>query len=127
VGYVAGGSLAVRLRDVDNAPAAISAAVESGGDDVRLESLQLVLSDDSAVRALAREAAWQDAVRAAAQFASLASATLGRVLSVTDLRAAPGPVPVAGLQRASAVEGLPVESGRNRVEACVTVTWELLH
>ncbi|RAX17362.1 DUF541 domain-containing protein [Pseudarthrobacter sp. AG30] len=127
VGYVAVGSLAVRLRDVGNAPAAISAAVGSGGDDVRLESLQLVLSDDSATRAQAREAAWQDALRAAAQFASLASATLGRVLSVTDLRAAPGPVPAAGLQRASAVEGLPLESGRNRVEAGVTVTWELLH
>ncbi|MFF1882307.1 SIMPL domain-containing protein [Pseudarthrobacter sp. NPDC058196] len=127
VGYVAGGSLAVRLRDVDNAPAAISAAVESGGDDVRLESLRLVLSDDSAVRAQAREAAWQDALRAAAQFASLASATLGRVLSVTDQRAGPGPVPVAGLQRASAVEAPAIESGRNRVEAGVTVTWELLH
>ena len=127
VGYVAAGSLAVRLRDVDNAPAAISRAVESGGDNVRLDSLQLVLSDGSAVLARAREAAWQDAFRAATQFASLASATLGRVLSVTDQRAAPGPVPVAGLQRASAVERPAIEPGRNRVEAGVTVTWELLH
>jgi uncharacterized protein YggE len=127
VGYVAGGSLAVRLRDVDNASAAISDAIGPGGDDVRLDSLQLVLSDDSAVRAQAREAAWQDALRAAVQFASLASATLGRVLSVTDQRSVPGPVPVAGLQRASAVEGAAIEPGRNRVEAGVTVTWELLH
>ncbi|MDQ0801721.1 SIMPL domain-containing protein [Arthrobacter sp. SLBN-112] len=127
VGYVAGGSLAVRLRDVGSAPAAISRAIESGGDDVRLDSLQLVLSDDPAARAQAREAAWQDAFRAAAQFASLASAGLGRVLSVTHQRGAPGPVPVAGLQRASTVEGPAIESGTNRVEAGVTVTWELLH
>lgn len=127
VGYVASGSLSVRLRDLAGASAVISAAVGAAGDTVRLNNLQLVLSDDSAVRAQAREAAWQDALRSAGQYAALASGRLGRVLSVDESRPAPGPVPLAGLQRASAAEGPAIEPGVNRVEAAVTVRWELVY
>ncbi|HKU04279.1 MAG TPA: SIMPL domain-containing protein [Arthrobacter sp.] len=126
VGYVASSSMSVRLRDPGMASAIVSEAVLAAGDDVRLNSLQLVLSDDSAVRAQARDAAWQDALQTAGQYAALASAALGKVLAVTEPRPAPGPVPLAGMQRASATEGPPVEPGVNRVEAAVAVTWELL-
>lgn len=127
VGYVASSSLAVRLRDLGGASAAVSDAVRAAGDDVRLNSLQLVVSDDSLIRAQAREAAWQDALGSAGHYAAMASASLGRVLSVADQHAAPGPLPLAGLQRASATDGPSVEPGANRVEAAVTVTWELKH
>ena len=127
VGYVAAGSLSVRLRDLAAAAAIISAAVGAAGDTVRLNNLQLVLSDDSALRAEAREAAWQDALRSAGQYAALASGRLGRVLSVDESRPVPGPVPLAGLQRASATEGPAIEPGVNRVEAGVTVSWELAY
>ena len=125
VGYVASSSLTVRLRDFASASAIISAAVGAAGDNVRLNNLQLVLSDDAAVRAEARDTAWHDALRTAAQYAALASATLGRVLSVTDQPPAGGPVPLDGMQRTSASEGLAVEPGTNRVEATVTATWAL--
>jgi uncharacterized protein YggE len=127
VGYVAAGSLLVRLRDLGSASGTVSEAVRAAGDAARLNSLQLVLSDDSAIRAQARDAAWEDAHHTAGQYAALASGSLGRVLSVTDQRPASGPVPLAGLQRASATESLAVEPGENRVEAAVTVTWELQH
>lgn len=127
VGYVASSSLAVRLRDLGSASAAVSEAVRAAGDNVRLNNLTLVISDDSEVRAQARDAAWQDALRSAGQYAALASASLGRVLSVTDRQAAPGPVPLAGLQRASAADAPSVEPGANWVEAAVTATWELTH
>lgn len=127
VGYVAAGSLTVRLRDLARASAIVSEAVRAAGDSARLNNLQLVLADDSAVRAQARDAAWQDALRTAEQYAALASARLGRVLSVRDQEPAPGPVPVAGLQRAAATEALPIEPGATRIEAAVTVTWELMH
>lgn len=125
VGYVAASTLSVRLRNIAQAPGLISEAVGAAGDAARLNSLQLVVSDDSSVRARARESAWQDALRMAEQFAALASATLGRVLSVAEQRPAPGPVPLGGMQRAAAVESLPVEPGENRVDAAVTVVWEL--
>lgn len=126
VGYVASSSVTVRLRDLGTASATVSEAVLAAGDDVRLNSLQLVLSDDSPVRARARDAAWQDALSSAGQYAALASAALGRVLAVTEPRPAAGPVPLAGIQRASATEGPSVEPGVSRVEARVDVTWELL-
>lgn len=125
VGYVASGSLSVRLRDIAGASHTVSEAVQAAGDSVRLNNLQLVLSDDSAVRTQARDAAWQDALRSAGHYAALASASLGRVVSVVEQHPVPGPVPLAGLQRASAHDGPSIEPGVNRVEATVTVTWEL--
>ncbi len=127
VGYVATASLLVRLRDMGSASGTVSEAVRAAGDAARLNTLQLVLSDDSAIQAQARDAAWQDALRTAGQYATLASATLGRVLSVAEQRGPAGPVPLGGLQRASATESLTVEPGENRVDAAVTVTWELEH
>jgi uncharacterized protein YggE len=124
-GYIAASTLGVRLRDLASASGIISEAVQAGGNDVRLNSLQLTLSDDSSVREQARVAAWQDALQAAGQYAALASATLGPVVSVTEHNPAQGPVPLAGIQRASAVESLAIEPGESRVETAVTVVWKL--
>ena len=125
-GYVASSVLTVRLRDVAAASAVIAAVVDAGGDDVRLNGLELGFSDESAVMARARTAAWQDAAAAAEQFASLASARLGAVVSVAEHPLASGPVPVARLERAAATDAISVEAGHASVGAGVTVVWELL-
>ena len=123
-GYVAASNLTVRLRALESVSTAISEAVEAGGNDVRLSGLDLTFADDAAVRARAREAAWHDAVRSAQQFARLASARLGRVLSITDSIPAV-PVPLSRMQRAASVEALAVETGESAVSATIAVTWEL--
>ena len=125
-GYVASSVLTVRLRDVAAASGVIAAVVDAGGDDVRLNGLELGFSDESAVMARAREAAWQDAAAAAEQFASLASARLGAVVSVAEQPLSSGPVPVARLERAAATDAISVEAGHASVGASVTVVWELL-
>ncbi|MFF1255058.1 SIMPL domain-containing protein [Pseudarthrobacter sp. NPDC058329] len=125
-GYVAASTLTVRLRAPGSASAAISDAVDAGGNDVRLNGLELTFNDDAAVRARAREAAWLDALRTAQQYARLASARLGRVLSVADIAPVQGPVPIARMQRAAAVESLTVETGESVVGAAINVVWELL-
>lgn len=124
-GYVASSVLTVRLRDVPAASAVIAAVVDAGGDDVRLNGLDLGFADESAVAAQARTAAWQDAAATAEQFASLASARLGAVVSVTEHAPGPGPIPVARMQRAAATETISVEAGHASVGATVTVVWEL--
>jgi uncharacterized protein YggE len=124
-GYVASSVLTVRLRQVSAASGVIAAAVDAGGDDVRLNGLDLGFSDESAVASLAREAAWQDAVARAEQFASLASARLGAVTSIAEHSDAPGPVPVARIQRAVASEAISVEAGHASIGSSVTVVWEL--
>ena len=75
--------------------------------------------------AQAREAAWQDAVAAAEQFASLASARLGAVASVVQEPLSSGPVPLARMQRAASTEAITVEAGLASIGASVTVVWEL--
>ena len=125
-GYVAASTLTVRLRALGPAAVAISDAVEAGGNDVRLNGVELTVSHDAAVRARAREAAWLDALETARQYARLASARLGRVLSVADKVPVQGPVPVARMQRAAAVETLTVEAGNSVVNVSITAVWELL-
>lgn len=125
-GYVAASTLTVRLRDLTAAPDILSRAAAAAGDDVRLHSVVLTVSDEAALKERARAAAWENATAAAAQFATLASGTLGRVLSVAEHGPAQQPVPLAGLQRAAAVETVAIEPGESRVEAGVTVVWELL-
>ncbi|MDT0194734.1 SIMPL domain-containing protein [Arthrobacter sp. AB6] len=124
-GYVAASTLTIRLRAPGSASAAISEAVGAGGNDVRLNGLELTFSDDAAVRARAREAAWLDAASTARQYAQLASARLGRVLSVVDNVPVQGPVPLARMQRAASVEQVAVEPGDSTVAAAITVVWEL--
>jgi uncharacterized protein YggE len=103
-GYVASSVLTVRVRRVAAASAIIAAVVD----------------------AQAREAAWQDAVAAAEKFASLASAHLGAVVSVSEHPLSSGPVPVARLERAAATDAIGVEAGHASIGASVTVVWELL-
>lgn len=125
-GYVAAATLTARLRDLHAAPALLAAAVTAGGNDARLNNLQLTVEDPAPLREQARAAAWEDAVHSASQFAALADATLGKVASVSEQPTSGGPVPLAGLQRVSAAEGMPLEPGRCREEAAVTVCWELV-
>jgi len=124
-GYVASSVLAVRLRDVPGSSDVIAAAVAAGGNDVRLNGLELGFADPAAVTAQAREAAWQDALATATQFASLAGTELGPVVSVTQQPAASAPIPVAKMQRAMATDSVGIEAGQSSVSATVGVVWEL--
>ena len=124
-GYVASSMLTVRVRQMPAASTVIAAVVEAAGDDVRLNGLELGFADESAVMARARAAAWQDAAAAAEQFASLASARLGAVVSVAEHPVSSGPVPVAKMERAVATDAISVEAGHASLEASVTVVWEL--
>jgi uncharacterized protein YggE len=124
-GYVASSVLSVRLRNMAAAAVSIGAAVEAGGNDVRLDGLQLGFTDAAAVTASAREAAWQDAASSAAQFAALANAELGDVVTVSEHPASSAPVPVAKIQRAFATDAVAVEAGTAAVSVTITVQWEL--
>ena len=125
-GYLASSVLSVRLRELGASSEVIAAAVAAGGNDVRLNGLELGFADPAAVTARAREAAWQDALTTAGHFASLAGASLGKVVSLTQQTGHPAPIPVAKMQRAAAVESLTVEAGESSISATVNVVWELL-
>ncbi|MFK0001488.1 SIMPL domain-containing protein [Paenarthrobacter sp. NPDC090522] len=125
-GYIASTNLLVAIRSQADAPAALAAAVAAGGDDIRINGIGQGFSDASRVTAAAQEAAWADAERRAQQYAQLAGARLGSVVTVSQQPTPGAPVPVGGMARAYAAEAMPVEAGESSVTASVTVEWELL-
>ena len=125
-GYLASNMLTVRIRELSGSSQILASAVAAGGDDVRLDGLNLGFADSDAVEARAREAAWQDARTTAAHYAALAGTGLGRILSLTQRTGFQPPVPVAKMQRAVATDSLTVEAGESSVTATVDVVWELL-
>jgi uncharacterized protein YggE len=125
-GYLASSVLRVRIRELAASARIIAETVAAGGNDVRLNGLELGFADPAAVTARAREAAWADALAAAEQLASLAGARLGKVLSIAQQPGYPAPIPVARMQRAVATDSLTVEAGESGISATVDVVWELL-
>jgi hypothetical protein len=117
--------LSVRIRDLAGASELIAAAVAAGGNDVRLNGLELGFTDPSAVTARARNAAWDDALATAQHYASLAGARLGKVVTVTQQSGFQPPVPVVKMERAVAADALTVEAGESSITATVGVVWEL--
>ncbi|WP_309073623.1 SIMPL domain-containing protein [Paenarthrobacter sp.] len=125
--YVASTNLQVGIRSQADAPAAIAAAVAAGGDDIRINGIEQGFADASSVAAQAQEAAWQDALARAEQYASLASARLGQVVSMSQEPLHGGPIPLGGMVRASfSAEAMPVEAGESSVSASIKVEWELV-
>ncbi|MBP2266612.1 uncharacterized protein YggE [Pseudarthrobacter sp. PvP004] len=125
--YVASTNLQVGIRSQADAPGAIAAAVAAGGDDIRINGIEQGFADHSSVTAQAQEAAWQDAVARAEQYASLASAGLGQVVSISQEPLHGAPIPLGGMVRASfTAEAMPVEAGESSVTASVKVEWELV-
>ncbi|MEU2252139.1 SIMPL domain-containing protein [Nocardia xishanensis] len=135
-GYLATADLTVALRDIDAGafpgPATIIAdAVEAGGDDVRLGGLVLTFADQSGLLARARDAAWDNALAKAEQYAARAGRALGAVLEITENAASAPPfapkmramsAPVGEVAFAAAV---PVELGESEISASVRATWTL--
>lgn len=135
-GYVATTDLTVALRnigeDADPGPATIIAnCVDAGGDDVRLGGLTLTFADQEGLLAEARDAAWDNALAKATQYAARAARTLGPVLEITENTAsAPVFAPRVKLMAAPVAEGfgaspVPVELGESEISATIRATWQL--
>ncbi len=135
-GYVASTDLTVVLRDIgetaDPGPATIIAnCVDAGGDDVRLGGLTLGFADQQSLLIRARDAAWDNALTKAEQYASRARRTLGPVLEITeDATSAPPATPrlmaiSAPMNESYGGAPVPVELGESEVSATIRATWEL--
>lgn len=125
VGYQAFHRLAVMVRDVDRVGAVVDAVAGVAGNSLTVDSIQLDLSDVSSLQDEARSMAFLDARAKAGQYAALADASLGAVLSVVEgAVAGAGPRPMMRTAMAAAAS-MPVEAGEQSVTATVTVTWAL--
>lgn len=126
-GYTADEQLTAELHGLAKAGKEITDAVGAGGNAVRVDSVQLDLTDQSArLIASARAAAIADARTRAEQYATSAGRKLGDVLSITEGSAV---VPVRPLPAGGAMFGgakpVPVSAGSQQVTASVTVVYQL--
>ncbi|MBA2953033.1 SIMPL domain-containing protein [Nocardioides sp. CGMCC 1.13656] len=127
VGYRVSQRARVLVQPLSEGGAAVGAAVEAGGNDVRVDSLRLLVSDADAVMARARTAAVDEARAKAEEYAAASGQDLGDVLTLREVRAVPVPTPVVpdaalAYRRASDV---PIRAGREEGKVTVRIVWAL--
>jgi uncharacterized protein YggE len=135
VGYLASTGLSVSLREGTGTDPAetVAAAVNAGGDDVRLGGLTRGIADPAPLLEQARDAAYDDAKAKAEQYATRAGVRLGAVLQITEDTSAPSSraydisaeMDSSPMLMARASSPVPVVPGETEVGASVRVTWAL--
>ena len=123
VGYSASNTVAAELRDLARAGAVIDAAVDAGANHVYGPSF--LRSDRGELYERALEAAFADARGKARVLASAAGVQLGRATVLAEASGAPEPYALAEDSEARAKLAVPVEPGRQEVEATLTVSFAI--
>jgi hypothetical protein len=107
---------------------AVAAAIEAGGNGVRVRDIRLEVGDPEAVLGKARDAAVEAATTKAEQYAAATGQELGDVVSIREVGAglpAPGRE-LAGLAYQSADmarASLPVRAGKDDLRVRIEVVW----
>lgn len=132
VGYRVTQRASVLVRELENGGAAVAAAVDAGGNGVRVSSLRLLVGDSDTVMAKARDAAVEEATAKAEQYAAASGQQLGEVLTLREVHAKPVPTPVYARSIArgaavdlGAVKALPIRAGKEKAAVTVKLVWEL--
>jgi uncharacterized protein YggE len=124
-GYRVQNVLTVKVRDLDNAGAAIDAATQAGGDDAIVQGVSLSIDDTTGLVEQARNAAWADAQGKAEQLARLAGQDLGIAVSITESTSTPVvPMPYA-IAEAGADARTPILPGTDEVVVTIQVTFSI--
>ncbi|KRF11528.1 hypothetical protein ASG90_17545 [Nocardioides sp. Soil797] len=119
----------VTVPELPKAGRAIAAAVDAGGNRVRVSSIRLGLADPDAVLARARRDAVERATTKAEEYADASGQDLA---GVVDLKEVSGDAPVVAEQeldyRAAdmiAAKAVPIRAGESDLKVRVRVVWEL--
>jgi len=125
-GFAVSQRLGVLVRDLSGSGRAIAAAVEAGGNAVRLRGLRLEIGDLDTLLRQARDAAVAEATAKAEQYAAATGQRLAEVLSIEEVstpRPRPVPVEARALQDGAALSEVPIRAGRSEISVTVRVTW----
>jgi uncharacterized protein YggE len=128
-GYQVSQRASVLVDELRQGGAAVSAAVAAGGNDVRVDDLELLVGDTDAVMARARDAAVEEARTKADQYAAASGEELDDVVTISEVKTRPLPIPVEGyaaLSRATKDLGaVPIRAGRDEASVTVRIVWHL--
>jgi uncharacterized protein YggE len=120
LGYRVSNIMKARSKDIGATGALLDAVTAAGGDETRVSGLSFGVSDETALRAEAREAAWNDALARATQLADLSGQTLGKATSITET-ARPPISPVRMLAADMAEAATPIQPGTTTVSVTLEV------
>jgi uncharacterized protein YggE len=127
-GYVVSESMTASVRDLTKAGATLSAAVDAGGNAVRVDAVSFALEDTNGLVSGARKGAVDDARAKAEQYAAAAGRSLGAVQSISEVVTSPTPQYFDGLayaRTAQASAPVPLQAGSQDLSVQVTVVYAL--
>jgi uncharacterized protein YggE len=123
-GYNATEDMSILVRSLPDAGATITAAVQAGGDSVRLHDVRLQIGDKDALMHQARADAFAQARTKAEQYAAAAGRQLGDVTSVREVSSGGSTLPVAFAAASDSVErSVPIRAGTADLHVTVRVVW----
>jgi uncharacterized protein YggE len=126
-GYQVSNNIQAKVRDVETTGAVLDAAVQAGGDYIRVNGIQFEVDDPSQFLADARTKAVADAKAKAAQLADLAGVKLGSPTYITESYDVPVVYPrsYAMMDSAEAAGATPVSAGETTIVATVQIVFEI--
>ncbi len=133
-GYRVSQTVAVLVRDKSAAGKAITAAIETGGNAVRVYDIQLKVGDPGSAIGEARTDAVAAASEKAEQYAAATGQELGEVVTIVEVdpertysqvsrNAYDSDMPM--LASAELADGLTIRTGRSQLAVTVQVVWDL--
>jgi uncharacterized protein len=125
-GYRVSQRAEVLVRDLSRGGQAVTAAVETGGDDVRVGNIGLRIADTDSLLAKSRQAAVKQATAKAQEYADATGQDLGDVISLREVRASAPRVQALSYSRdalLSAKTALPIRAGKDKLAVTVKIVW----
>ena len=123
-GYNANNQVHVVVRDLKRLGEVLDQMIALGA--TQMHGIAFDVSTAETLKDEARKDAMANALRRARLYATAAGAEIGPVLTIAeDIRAVPGPRPMAMAARAQMADAVPVEPGQQRLEVQVHVTYAL--
>ncbi len=125
IGYTVNNTLNIKVREIDNTADVVAASVDAGANVV--QGITFTVDDTSAAVSEARELAVQNAREKAEELASLANASLGQVVTISEYSFTPAPASRTVDQDFAESEAgaPPLVAGELIVTVNVEVSWEL--
>ncbi|MFJ9368009.1 SIMPL domain-containing protein [Nocardia sp. NPDC101769] len=126
-GYRATNTMHVAVRDLPKASGILSAAVQAGGNDTRINSVAFGLEDNTKLLSDARARAFDDAKSRAEQYAGLSGLKLKTVKTISENGSGttPPPKPMYRDTAPGAAPNVNLEPGQQTVTFTVTVAWDM--
>jgi uncharacterized protein YggE len=126
-GYRVSQRAEVLVRDLTLGGRAVTAAVSTGGADVRVGNIGLRIADTDSILAKSRKSAVEQATAKAQEYADATGQDLGDVLSLREVRAsAPQPQSLTyGRAMYDAAKALPIRAGKDKLAVTVKIVWSL--